>query len=55
MTSDKGGVFNAPVQTYPDIFESLATFSFRLPLPSTRFRQTDPQVSFKSALQSINF
>ena len=28
MTSDKGGVFNAPVQTYPDIFESLATFSF---------------------------
>ena len=39
MTSDKGGVFKAPVQTYPDIFES-ATFSFRLQLPSTRFRRT---------------
>ena len=28
MTSDKGGVFKVPVQTYLDIFES-ATFSFR--------------------------
>ena len=54
LINDKGGVFKAPVQTYPYICES-ATFSFRLPLPSTRFRRTDPQVSFKSVPQSRNF
>ena len=53
----KANVLSGPVHTYPDIFETGATFSFRVRPPSTRIRctrHTNPQL-FKSVLRGGNF